>query len=815
MRHAVLASTFGILLALPLVSLVATPVPIAVPIAKEDSNISPLLDYISAPSYGEPAVDHSSAAPAKPGWSLFPLSTILLFGWFIGAALFMIPIVSGLLQVRSLRRFGLPWRHGQAVADGLATVGRRRVEVLLHESVPGPMTCGVLRPLIVLPTDAQSWDEQDLERAVVHELEHVRRCDWPIHCLARVACAAYWFHPLVWISWRQLALEAERSCDDVVLRSSEVTAYADQLVGLARRRSVVRKSPALAMASRSDLAARVGALLDGSQRRGPVGALLVCAACIAAAAVVLTVSPVRMVAQSPASPQSALSPPAFDSADVYVSASGADHVMTGGVIKDGGYELHHATMVGLIRTAWGVTADKVIGGPNWLDTDRFDVIAKTASDTSPDTIRMMLRSLLADRFKLTVREDKKLLPGFVLTAGTHPRLKAADGSGNSGCQPRQQSARRTPGEAQNTTMICRNITMADFAAEIGGMAIGYINHSVVDQTNLTGTWNFNITWTARQLLGLAGADGITFFDAVNKQLGLKLEPKNVPTSVIVVESLNQRPAGAVTQRTSSAPIEFEVAVIKPSEPDTRERLEFQQGGRIHLQAGSLKEMIQLAWNIRSDNRIEGAPEWLGTERFDLVAKAPAASQAAKGEGPPMDIEALRLMMRALLTDRFKLAAHTEERPASVYALVAAKPKLNKADPANRSGCTHSTGNAGKGAGFVSTYSYICQNTTMAQLAKLLDEGSMGDLTQPVFDSTGLDGAWDFELTWTPLVWSRSAPIGEGVAGAGSGVGTAVDPLGGLTLAEAIERQLGLKLEPQKRPVQILVIDHVEQKPTDN
>ena len=273
--------------------------------------------------------------------------------------------------------------------------------------------------------------------------------------------------------------------------------------------------------------------------------------------------------------------------------------------------------------------------------------------------------------------------------------------------------------------------------------------------------------------------------------------------------------GAIAQRISSASIEFEVAVIKPSEPDTRERFEFLQGGRIHVQSESLKEMIQLAWNIRSDDRLAGAPPWLDTERFDLDAKAPVASQAAKGEGRPMDIEALRLMMRALLTDRFKLAAHTEERPASVYALVAAKPKLNKADPTNRSGCTHATGDAGKGAGFVSTYSYNCRNTTMAQLATLLGDGAMGDLTQPVFDSTGLEGAWDFELTWTPLVWSRSGQAGGDTTGAVPTAATLADPIGGLNVAEAIERQLGLKLESQKRLVQILVIDHVEQKPTDN
>ena len=103
---------------------------------------------------------------------------MLLYGWFLGTAFFMIPIVTGLLQVRSLHRFGLPWRHAEGT--------RRRVEILLHESLPGPMTCGVLNPVIILPADAQSWDKQDLDRALIHELEHVRRYDWPIHCLARV-----------------------------------------------------------------------------------------------------------------------------------------------------------------------------------------------------------------------------------------------------------------------------------------------------------------------------------------------------------------------------------------------------------------------------------------------------------------------------------------------------------------------------------------------------------------------------------------------------------------------------------------------------
>ena len=299
-RHALLASAFGVLLVLPIVSSIGTPVTVSVPLATGDGGVFPLFDSNSLSSSGETASAHQGAPPTESVWSLpsladIPLSTILFYGWLMGVALFVSPVIRGLLQIRSLRRFGLPWRHGQTVAERLSLRTRRGIEVLLHDSLSAPMTCSVLRPVVVFPEDAQTWDEEDVERALVHELEHVRRYDWATHCLARIACAAYWYHPLVWVAWRQLTLEAERSCDDAVVGNSEAIAYANQLLGLARRRSAVTRSPALAMANRSDLAARIRALLDGTQSRGPVGALPL-AACALAAAIVLTMSSIRMVA---------------------------------------------------------------------------------------------------------------------------------------------------------------------------------------------------------------------------------------------------------------------------------------------------------------------------------------------------------------------------------------------------------------------------------------------------------------------------------------------------------------------------------------
>ena len=85
--------------------------------------------------------------------------------------------------------------------------------------------------------------DTSLRRAFVHELEHVRRRDWWVHLAARVTCALYWFHPLVWIAYRQLTLEAERACDDAVVEREESTQYAEQLVELARRMGAAGPQP--------------------------------------------------------------------------------------------------------------------------------------------------------------------------------------------------------------------------------------------------------------------------------------------------------------------------------------------------------------------------------------------------------------------------------------------------------------------------------------------------------------------------------------------------------------------------------------------
>jgi len=279
-RHTLLAAMFGVLLLLPVATLVEPPVRIALPAEAKPATF-PSGGRIASfpPSTGPLPVQPETGRPGR-----LSLGTVLLIAWAVGLAVFLAPVWMGLLQVRSLRQSATFWRESHGVP------------VLLQESLAGPMTCGVLRPAIVLPRDAESWSEADLHRALAHEMEHIHRADWLTHCIARAICALYWCHPLVWMAWRQLTLEAEHACDDAVLANSDAAVYADQLVALARRLSASARAPFLAMANRADLSARVSSLLDERRKRGRAGSRAVTLAWAGAALLVGSLAPLTMVA---------------------------------------------------------------------------------------------------------------------------------------------------------------------------------------------------------------------------------------------------------------------------------------------------------------------------------------------------------------------------------------------------------------------------------------------------------------------------------------------------------------------------------------
>ena len=285
-RSLLLSATFGILLVLPLATVAVPSFAVEIPtVSPTVSNPHVLRAVASAASAGD--IERRGEAAARSLPARVTAQTILRAAWAAGLMLFMIPIVVMLWRAARLRRSAAPWPGRTSVASV--------VPILCSERVRAPMTFGLIDPVVFLPADTEEWSDADLRQALVHELEHVRRLDWAIQLMARVVCAIYWFHPLVWVAWRRLRLESERACDDAVLRGAERTAYAEQLVTLARRLSASAPASSLSMASRSDLAARVSAVLDPKQRRGRTGTMFATTALVAAVALLSTIAPLKAV----------------------------------------------------------------------------------------------------------------------------------------------------------------------------------------------------------------------------------------------------------------------------------------------------------------------------------------------------------------------------------------------------------------------------------------------------------------------------------------------------------------------------------------
>src|SRR5580658_5429709 len=158
--------------------------------------------------------------------------------------------------------------------------------------------------------------------------------------------------------------------------------------------------------------------------------------------------------------QSTASPPAFEVADVHASPYRRFPDMDQGSLQGDRYVLRQATMVDLIATAYGVDGSNVQGGPPWLETDRFEVTAKVPAATTPATAKLMLRSLLQDRFQLVIHDGSKPMPAFVLTIGKgKPKMTEAEGSGDADCKYVDQKP--APGAVQSIVFSCHHTTMEE------------------------------------------------------------------------------------------------------------------------------------------------------------------------------------------------------------------------------------------------------------------------------------------------------------------------------------------------------------------
>ena len=234
----------------------------------------------------------------------------------------------------------------------------------------------------------------------------------------------------------------------------------------------------------------------------------------------------------------AQSPTAFEVASVRPNRAD-DHIVTINVGPGGRFAARGYTLVLLMQRAYGVMDWNVSGGPGWIRTDRFDIVAKASvvGNLTERQLQPMLQRLLAERFKLKLHRSSKEMPGYALmVARSGPKVKAtADGE-------EHQDTFRMSGVG----LSGRGITMENFARFVAGK-LGLV---AVDQTGLKGVYDFNVNWKVEtDQYASASPDydprdalRLAVFTALQNQLGLKLTPKKIAVQTLVIDNVERASA---------------------------------------------------------------------------------------------------------------------------------------------------------------------------------------------------------------------------------------------------------------------------------
>jgi bla regulator protein BlaR1 len=464
-----------------------------------------------------------------------------------------------------------------------------------------PGVVGIFRPVLLLPDGiAGRLTPAQLQAIVAHELCHVRRRDNLTAAVHMLVEALFWFYPLLWWLGARMIDERERACDEEVLRlGSEPQVYAESILSVCR---FYAESPLRCVSgvTGSDLKKRMQRIMKehlGAALSARKKILLATAGVVALAVPVLAgvLTAPRLRAQAPAgqSPkaqsleamEAAGIKMEFDVASVKPNKSSdlqryANFPMGGNAwLPTGGlFSTKNIPLVIYIAFAYDLTAQsKLFGLPAWVSNDRFDIEARAQGNPTKDQMRLMVQSLLADRFKLVLHHEARQLPVYALVLSkegkTGPQLQPHEDDGS--CATAAATANKPPApgtpppvplSAPSSTsglqlppLVCGSVfgglpASAPGRVRFGAKGItmpllaralpGGLDRPVLDRTGLSGNFDFAIEFTP-QIDGplppgsTPDETGPTFMEALQEQLGLKLESQTGPVDVIVIDHVEQ------------------------------------------------------------------------------------------------------------------------------------------------------------------------------------------------------------------------------------------------------------------------------------
>jgi uncharacterized protein (TIGR03435 family) len=234
--------------------------------------------------------------------------------------------------------------------------------------------------------------------------------------------------------------------------------------------------------------------------------------------------------------------------------------------------------------------------------------------------------------------------------------------------------------------------------------------------------------------------------------------------------------------------EFDAASVRPSAPGGRRSMVVSPG-RLTFGNVTLRDCLMAAYDAK-DYQISG-PDWMKTDRFDIVATAPGGDNAVASPAGSALSEPVRAMLRKLLTARFQMSIRVEKRELPVYAMVVGKngTKLKETETPGRSNMRMNGG------------SVAFRSVTVQELVDDLSQFKTAEMDRPVIDDTGLKGRYDFTVTLFGTQEEMAAAMSKGDFGS--------------SIFTLIQEQLGLKLEPRKLPLDMVVVEKAERVPTEN
>ncbi len=461
------------------------------------------------------------ASPAHRGVGRYVITGVWLAGWVWGA-IFWLGCVR---RMRALERAAtrLPLDLPIPVKSSAA-----RLE---------PGVFGIFRPVLILPEGiTERLTGQQLEGILAHELCHVRRRDNLTGALHMIVEILFWFHPLVWWIRRQLVAERERACDEAaVSRAGNAETYAEGILTVCRF-YLESPAPCVSGVTGADLKRRIAEITTGRVGRRLTAAkgLLLAAAALAAVCVPVAIGVVH--AQG-----ARLS---FDVASV----KPVDQPWLETKPTRSGGRIHWTTdLQYVVGYAYRMQPFRIQGPvPGSANIYRFDVA--TDEKASEDQIRMMFRSLLAERFKMVSHTAEKEVEGYALTVGKGgmkiketrtedpaPPLPETFRGGKSSLSDFDGIVAATIPEAGVISIVGRRVTMFQLCESLQRV----METAVWDDTGLKGTYYFEMRYGREDNPTLT--DLPTLPEVLQRTMGLKLEKRKGPIEMLVVESIEKVP----------------------------------------------------------------------------------------------------------------------------------------------------------------------------------------------------------------------------------------------------------------------------------